>query len=159
MRYGKWLGAPRDEKFFTKPRVIIRQIVSGNPLRIYAGYTENSLYFSQIGFAVIPKNCEKNSPKYLTAILNSTLLNFIHKFLYLDIEKELFQKILIENCKKLPIKNIDAKAQKPFIDLVDKIIALKKDGKDSIKQETQIDELVYKLYDLTEEEIRIVENN
>ncbi|MBW8333195.1 MAG: N-6 DNA methylase [Prolixibacteraceae bacterium] len=40
IRYGSWLGAQREERFFTEPRVIVRQIVSGNPPKIYAGLTD-----------------------------------------------------------------------------------------------------------------------
>jgi adenine-specific DNA-methyltransferase len=46
--------------------------------------------------------------------------------MFLDIEKELFQKILIKNCKKLSIKEISMKEQQPFIEKVDQILALKK---------------------------------
>ena len=58
--------------------------------------------------------------------------------------------------------------QKMFIALVDKILAITKDDdylNNAAKQakvrdyEKQIDQLVYKLYDLTEEEIKIVEGN
>ncbi len=48
--------------------------------------------------------------------------------MFLDIEKELFQKILIENCKNLPIIKIGEKEQQPFIDKVDQILSLKKDN-------------------------------
>ncbi|MFN8256407.1 MAG: TaqI-like C-terminal specificity domain-containing protein [Bacteroidales bacterium] len=157
LRYGNWLGAQREERFFNEPRVIVRQIVSGNPLKIYAGYSDKSLYFTQIGFAIIPKNPKEISPKYLTALLNSSLINFIHKFLYLDIEKELFQKILIENCKQFPIRRISLLEQAPFVDLVDKIIEAKQQNQDTTDFENKIDQLVYKLYGLTEEEIQIVE--
>lgn len=148
IKYGDWLGAPRDEKFFKDPRIIVRQIVSGKPLRIYAGYTEDALYFTQIGFAIIPKPDSKLDPKYLTAILNSKLLNFIHKYLYLDIEKELFQKILIENCKQFPIKFLDDEKQTPFVKLVDNIIDNLIHGLSTKDLEKQIDTLVYKLYDI-----------
>jgi len=55
---------------------------------------------------------------------------------------------------------------KPFIDLVDKILAITKDDdylqnkekQAKVKEyERQIDQMVYKLYGLTEEEITIVE--
>lgn len=102
IKYGDWLGAKRDERFFKEPRIIVRQIISGNPGRIYAGYTDEELYFTQIGFGIIP---EKGIDiLYLLALLNSKLLNFYHRYCFLDLEKELFQKILIANCKKLPIK-------------------------------------------------------
>jgi len=41
--------------------------------------------------------------------------------------------------------------------LVDKIISQKQKGIDSSENEKEIDELVYKLYDLSEQEIKIVE--
>lgn len=159
IRYGNWLGAPREERFFTEPRIIIRQIISGNPPKIYAGYTDKPLYFTQIGFSVIPKN--EITPKYLLSLLNSKLVNFYHKYMFLDIEKELFQKILIENCKNLPIIKIGVKEQQPFIDKVDQILSLKKvnPAADTSALEREIDFMVYELYGLSEEEISIVEGN
>jgi len=62
----------------------------------------------------------------------------------------------------------DQSSQRPFIDLVDKILTITKDDEyleDSAKQarvrdyEKQIDQLVYELYQLTPEEIEIVESN
>jgi type I restriction-modification system DNA methylase subunit len=106
INYGDWLGAPREERFFTSPRIIVRQIVSGNPPRIYAGFTDQPLYFTQIGFGIIPKE-GTISPITLLCLINSNLINYFHKYSFLDLEKELFQKILIANCKKFPInKNI-----------------------------------------------------
>jgi len=159
IKYGSWLGAPREERFFTEPRIIVRQIISGNPPKIYAGFTDKSLYFTQIGFAIISKNGFQN--KTMLCLLNSKLINFYHKFMFLDIEKELFQKILIENCKKLPIKEISNSDQQPFIEKVDQILALKKDNPlaDTSALEREIDFMVYGLYGLSEEEIGIVENS
>ena len=124
IKYGDWLGAPREERFFTAPRIIVRQIVSGNPLRIYAGYTNQPLYFTQIGFGIIPN--KDFSPKYILTLLDSTLINFYHKYRYLDLEKELFQKILIANCKEFPIPAISIDSQQPFITLADTMLSLNK---------------------------------
>ena len=110
----------REERFFTKPRIIVRQIVSGKPPRIYAGYTEESLYFTQIGFAIIPY--KNNNIKYILTLINSKLLTYYHKFQYLDIEKDLFQKILIANCKQLPIKETSKESQIIFIEKADTIL-------------------------------------
>jgi type I restriction-modification system DNA methylase subunit len=123
INYGDWLGAMRDERFFTEPRILVRQIVSGNPPRIYAGFTDKPLYFTQIGFGIIPKG-DKLNPKYLLALINSQLINFYHKYRFLDLEKELFQKILIANCKQLPIKIISLEEQNSFIEKVDSILLL-----------------------------------
>ena len=61
--------------------------------------------------------------------------------------------------KKLPLKIIDIKQQKPFIKLVDQILEKKKDNPDAdtVELEREIDEMAYELYGLTKEEIGIVE--
>ena len=124
IKYGDWLGAPRDERFFNSPRILIQQIVSGKPPRIYAGYTDKSLYYTQIGFGVIPKS-DTISVKSLLALINSNLINFYHKYSFLDLEKELFQKILIANCKKFPISNRLLNKPNHFNQIIDKMIELK----------------------------------
>ena len=174
--YGSWLGAPREQRFFASPRILVRQIVSGNPLRIYAGYTEEELYNTQSVFNLISKDEKKLTTKYLLALMNSNLLNFYHSHKYLDLSKNLFQKILIQNCKKFPIRVINAKSksdlegQSEIIKLVDQLLALNKEVlsvslESKLNQlqrkidycETRINQIVYQLYDLTEEEIKIIE--
>ena len=67
---------------------------------------------------------------------------------------------------RIPIKQISPSEQKPFIEKVDQILSITKDGnylendskKEKVKKiEEEIDQMVYKLYDLTPEEIKIVE--
>ena len=48
---------------------------------------------------------------------------------------------------------------KKYIDIVDRIIELKKQDKDTEELERRVDQMVYKLYDLTDEEIKIIEEN
>ncbi|MCR5861795.1 hypothetical protein LRS05_06425 [Flavobacterium sp. J372] len=154
INYGEWLGAKREERFFTEPRILIRQIVSGNPLRLYCAYTEESLYYTQIGFGVISKSTKKFENKYLLAILNSSLINFYHKYKFLDIEKQLFQKVLIANAKSFPIKNIPIRNQTKFSEKVDSIITLTKGLFDhsqkfqrTIQRKFNLDDLPKKLQD------------
>lgn len=149
--YGEWLGAPRDERFFKDDRILVRQIVSGNPPRIFAGFSNEELYFTQIGFGIIPK---KINIKYIIGILNSNLINFYHKYRFLDLEKELFQKILIANCKSLPIKNIPNFYENEIVLKVDSIINLNKDLQEqsqkfqrTIQREFQLETLPKKLQD------------
>lgn len=174
INYGDWLGAPREQRFFTKPRIVVRQIISGKPPRIYAGYTEEEFYNTQIAFNILVKDETKISLKYLLAVLNSKLMNFYHKEKYLDPSKTLFQKILIVNAKKFPIKTIPESQQQPITKLVDKMISLNKrlyeikdkqtDEKTHLEKEIQkldeeIDQEVYKIYGITKEEQRIIEES
>jgi hypothetical protein len=73
---------------------------------------------------------------------------------------------LVSDLKNLPIHCVENNAQRPIVKLVDKTLAITKDADyldNTAKQEKvreyekQIDRLVYDLYGLTEEEIRIVE--
>ncbi|NOX85731.1 MAG: methyltransferase, partial [Chlorobi bacterium] len=142
---------------------------SGYPSRIYAGYTDKELYNTQSIFNIILKENAEYNIKFILGILNSKLMNFYHSSNYLDLSKNLFQKILIQNCKKFPIPEQNNKANK-IIQLVDTILNLN-DLLHSASLETErqqlqraidhaekkIDQLVYELYGLTEEEIRIVE--
>ena len=78
----------------------------------------------------------------------------------------MFPEIQAYLFEQLPIKK--STNQRSFISLVDKILAITKDEdylESPVKQakvheyENQIDQMVYKLYNLTEEEIKIIENN
>lgn len=177
LSYGDWLGAPRQQRFFKEPRILVRQIVSGNPLRIYAGYTDEELYNVQSIFNIILKENLDFNLKYLLAIINSKLMNFYHGHKYLDLSKNLFQKILIQNCKKFPIRIIDSnnktevQYQDEIIKLVDQLLQLNQQLQSEtvpgtielLKNriayaEDKIDQIVYQLYELTPEEIKLIEN-
>ncbi len=159
IKYGDWLGAKREERFFTEDRVLVRQIASSKPPRIFASCTEKPLYFTQIAFALICKT-EKYNSKIITALLNSKLLNTIHRYLYLDIEKEVFQKVLIANCKLLPIpENPNQEIILQLEQKVEQILAIKKENQtvSTTELENEIDKLVYSLYGLDEKEINVIE--
>ena len=89
--------------------------------------------------------------------------------------KKIFPRILIENLQKLPIKTIDfsnkkeAQAHDQIVKSVEQLLQLNRDlqeatlqtGKDQIQNkidyhEDKINNLVYQLYDLTEEEINLI---
>ncbi|MBT3582633.1 N-6 DNA methylase [Candidatus Woesearchaeota archaeon] len=106
---------------------------------------------------------------YLLSLLNSSLLTYWY---YTKFEsKHLSGGYLgfdIPSVKEIPIKQISPQQQKPFIKLVDQILSITKD-KDYLdnpnkqakvkKLQIDIDKLVYKLYDLTPKEIKIVEES
>lgn len=61
--------------------------------------------------------------------------------------------------EQLPIPKISEAEQKPYVELVDKIILAKENNPnaDTSDLEAEIDRMVYQLYDLTPEEIVILE--
>ena len=71
----------------------------------------------------------------------------------------MFKRIILENIKALPYPNMQHSHIIDIERLVDIILATKKDNPlaDTSALESKIDHLVYQLYGLTEEEIKIVE--
>ncbi|EHM3198976.1 Eco57I restriction-modification methylase domain-containing protein [Campylobacter coli] len=104
----------------------------------------------------------KNELKYLLGFLNSSLIFYYFKnigHLYSD------KGFLLSNqyVEKFPILKINSKNQKiadELINLVDEILKAKEQDKNANTQELEnkINSLVYKLYNLTEDEIKIIEN-
>ena len=96
-----------------------------------------------------------NNLKYLIVFLNSNFINFAFLKFYQGggIEGE----ITLQAIENIPIPELSEADQQPFIDLVNQILAKKEQGEDSIALEKEIDQMVYGLYELTEEEIKIVE--
>lgn len=78
-------------------------------------------------------------------------------------KEKAFAKVLAENLKKLPIREIDflvssdKHSHEVVIKCVDQILAAKNVDGDTSALEKEIDRIVYELYGLTEEEIGIVE--
>ncbi|ECL3373696.1 class I SAM-dependent DNA methyltransferase [Campylobacter jejuni] len=98
--------------------------------------------------------------KYLIANLNSSISKFWIKNNAATLGDGIYgAKIYIE---KLPIPKINSKNEKladELINLVDEILKAKEQDKNANTQELEnkINSLVYKLYNLTEEEIKIIE--
>ncbi len=99
----------------------------------------------------------KSNSRYLLAILNSKLIAFLMNIWSIS-RRGGYLEYKVQYIEKIPIKNISEKEQKPFIELVEKILEGRKNDKDTTDLENQIDQLVYQLYGLTEEEIKIIEN-
>ena len=159
LKYGDWLGAPRERRFFEGNNIVIRQILLGDNLGIIAGLSETPQYFTQIGFSLLDRNNDLEELKVILAILNSKLMTFYHKNVFLDTEKKVFPKILIANAKKFPIKMPLNKSE--IVELVNQVLCSKKCNPtaDTSVLESEIDRLVYQLYGLTEEEIKIIEES
>jgi hypothetical protein len=57
------------------------------------------------------------------------------------------------------LEELSESEQKPFIELVEAILAGKEKGEDTTAFEREIDRLVYALYELTPEEIEAIESD
>ena len=156
LKYGEWIAAPREPKYFEGERIIIREIPGKNGL--IAAYTDEN--YTVKNTAHIFKIHSDDDCKFIIALLNSKLMGyyFVNKFSERD---NVFPKAKIGQCRLLPIYKCEKEKQSPFIELIKQIIEVKSNDTSSntTDLENQIDQLVFKLYDLTEEEIKIIENS
>ena len=159
LKYGEWLGAPRERRFFEGTNIVVRQILSGIDLGIVAGFSDKPQYFTQIGFSLIDKNNDIDELKVILAILNSKMMTFYHKNVFLDTEKIVYPKILIANTKKFPIKLPIYNAD--IVNLVNEVLERKnRNPFDDIHDlEAEIDKMIYNIYGLSEEDIKIIEDS
>jgi very-short-patch-repair endonuclease len=114
----------------------------------------NKMYCVNTAY-IIPK-----AEKYLLAIINSTLVHFFYSNLTSTIRGG-YLRFIRQYLAQIPIIEPSNQLRESIELLVNQIIDMKSvNNLDiSIELENQIDQLVYELYGLTEEEIRIVEGN
>ena len=153
------LHRSRDEYFFKGEKIVsIRKCA--RPIFTYVDFNS---YISATFYVI---KTEKLNQKYLVGLLNSSLITFWlkHRGKRQGNNFQIDKEPIID----LPIIKPSDTEQSPFINLVNKILAIIKPNdykKNTEKQakvkklEVQIDQLVYKLYGLTPKEIEIVENS
>ncbi|MCW0226947.1 class I SAM-dependent DNA methyltransferase [Campylobacter lari] len=100
--------------------------------------------------------------KYLIGILNSNIIFYYMQQISSNLGDGAFRWIK-QYIEKLPIPKINSKNEKlanELISLVDEILNLKEQDKkaNTKTKEDKINSIVYKLYNLTEEEIKIIKN-
>jgi adenine-specific DNA-methyltransferase len=141
---------------FKKEKIIWIELTNKNRF----SYSENEEYILAGAFLMTGEFL-----KYLLAFLNSKVCFFYFSLICNSSGMATIQwkKFALE---KIPIPKLDKNEQKPFVALVDKILAITKneyylnntDKKEKVNEyERQIDQLVYKLYGLEPNEIKIIE--
>jgi hypothetical protein len=174
VKYGQWLARNwKNTTFYETPKIAVRETGS----RIIATLDLENRYFLSSLYAIYPKSKgEQVSLKYLLGLLNSSLATYYVKIIALDITKGAFTKFRTNQLARLPIRIIDFSDPKDkthhdrMVKLVEQMLSLHKqlaaaktpDDKTRLPRQIdatdqQIDCLVYELYGLTEEEIRLME--
>ncbi|MCK6380001.1 MAG: N-6 DNA methylase [Leptospiraceae bacterium] len=169
--YGKWLAEPRYKApFDDDKKIVIRQTSD----RLIA-HLDTNKYLSLKNVHNLRVTNSELSYEYLLAIINSKLLDWWYQKLIPE-KGRVFAEVKVVNLEKLPIKIIDTKnnteiqKQNEIIKHVETLLKLNADKQNTTlpsqleminnridHAESKINELVYQLYELTEEEIKIVE--
>ncbi|MCC5931692.1 MAG: Eco57I restriction-modification methylase domain-containing protein [Cyclobacteriaceae bacterium] len=149
---------PKNLNKFDQPKLSSMEICSNHP---NVTLNHQKLYHTTKAYSWVKKENTKESYEYLLAIANSKLLWWFLKTTgdTLQGDARTFKTNYL-NPFPLPEK-VDEIFENKISELVKNVMIQKKNhGKaDTTDLENQIDHLVYQLYDLTEEEIIIIENN
>lgn len=157
----------KNDEMFKSPKIMVRE--TGNKFFATIDYensiTTRSIYNTRI--------TDKNySAEFILGIINSSLFRFYFKQ-FISPETNIFPKIRIAQLKELPIPRQTDKTFKQEIEkLVSQVLQLNtelqtKNLPYQIEQlknriehtESKINQIVYELYDLTKDEIKIIETN
>lgn len=120
-------------------------------------YDNQGYVLDKTAFFIVHKSDHEDLILCLNAILTSKTMLWYIRGITATLGSKGFNmgKQYIE---KLPIPKIPESKQQDFISIVQQILEAKKQARDTKDLESKIDHLVYKLYDLTEEEIAIIES-
>ena len=177
IKYGTHLAEPRTLDLFTGDRLLIQRIVSAD--RFDGTYTNEPYICNTDVITLKPlRNNEKQHLFYFLGLLLSRPVAALVKSQNVNLDRDAFPKINTQTLSSLSVPAIDfnSPADKTIHDkmvsLVDRMLDLNKKlqsvkiahEKELLERQikitdTQIDQLVYELYGLTEEEVRVIEGN
>ena len=152
------LNRPREEYYFKGDKILVLRMTHEPKFP----YVSGDSYISRTFLVIKPRNNGINL-KYLSCLFNSKLARFW--FYNFGKRKGNLLQIDKEPLLDFPIKRVNQEEEEKCIKLVDKIAQIMKlSNQENIVKyaeirdyEKQIDQMVYKLYGLTPEEIAVVE--
>ncbi len=163
---------PKEFRWFEGTRILMRRLVNRQQ-RLMATYAEETFITNKNLYSLLVKPFGQEKAQLLfamLAILNSRLLSRLYLSQVAQATKDDFPQVTIADVMALPVPS-PAKEQmamlaqfaKKLIALNPKLRAAKSDAERKTLQnavtatDQQIDELVYELYGLTQDEIKLVE--
>jgi hypothetical protein len=171
----QWYGYGRVQNIdlMLMPKILVPDIAD----RACFAIDERGDYAFTSGYGITLKKSVAESPKYILGLLNSRVLDFFLKKVSTPLRGGFF-RYFTQFIEQLPIRAIDFSDASDrarhdrMVQLVEQMLSLHKQltaaktpQDQTVLQrqidatDRQIDQLVYELYGLTEEEIRIVEGN
>ncbi len=176
IKYGPWLHDYRGMEWLTGPRILIREITAKGRHKICATYVEETYCNYKTILNLKYADDRSFSMKYLLGLLNSSLLSFLYPLVSNKIVRDSFPRLSVADLRKLPIRRVDlahpedqiqhdkmVTVVEQMLQTKERLAASKTDAEKNRLElqcgslDRQIDEAVYELYGLTEDEVKIVE--
>lgn len=136
---------------FEKPKIVYQEIC----LNASYSFDDKNSFLTNNAYMMISPNYNL---KLLLGLLNSKLYWWFFTKNNVSLGSS-GVRMLAMFIEVLPIPKVDKKTEKEIVKLVEKVIEGKKVGIDTRELEGEIDKIVYKLYNLSNEEIEIIEES
>lgn len=134
---------------FEKPKIVYQEIC----LNASYSFDDKNSFLTNNAYMMISPNYNL---KLLLGLLNSKLYWWFFTKNNVSLGSS-GVRMLAMFIEVLPIPKVDKKTEKEIVKLVEKVIEGKKVGIDTRELEEEIDKIVYELYNLNENEIKIIE--
>lgn len=149
--HATYLDFAKDDYYYTGERLMIRE--TGSSLTVL--YEEDKLYCNRSLYSIKLKD-SRFMPKYVLGCLNSKAIQYYYTAKFKS-DTELFPKIRIKQAKMLPIPLATKTVQEKVSNIASEVIKEISNGSDTTILESEIDHLVYHLYNLTYDEVLIID--
>jgi hypothetical protein len=127
LKYGKHLAAPRTFNLFEGKKIIVREIAGKYPKSIIATFSDELYLYNRSSIAIIERPEKEVSLKYVLALLNSSLMSYYFLKNTAKAVRKMFPKVILNDLRLFPIKEIGNDAQMPFIAKADIMLTSNKD--------------------------------
>jgi hypothetical protein len=167
LKYGPWLAEPRQPQKYEGEKILIRKIVGQT---LIATYIPETSYCNTLLFVLKIKRDVSLGYHCLLGILNSRFIGWYFRKKFQISADDTFPQIMIRDILQFPIPGPDKACDDRMVKLVEQMLSLHKqletaktpDEKTRLQRQIdatdqQIDQLVYELYGLADNEIEIVE--
>ncbi|MBP7902064.1 MAG: N-6 DNA methylase, partial [Spirochaetes bacterium] len=161
LSYGEWLAEPRTSEFFINPKIVLRKILGD---RLFGSIIDEPAAIDQSIYICIERNNDMEIMKQVLGVLVSSIGAW-----YLKNKHSIFDTLYPWYTKK-QLDAFPIKISSDMSLIVDQMLQTQKDSRNAKSEadkklyeqkismiDKKIDELVYKLYGLTDDEIKIVE--
>jgi len=161
---------PKEVSWFQGERILLRRLVNRRQ-RLMAVLVQET-FITNKNIYIIKMNDESIDIRVLLGILNSRFISFFYLKQVTQATKDDFPQVTIKDILRLPFPPLSDDNNKKMVQLVEQMLALNKQRAANNEPHTrtllerrievtdkEIDQLVYTLYDLTAQEIEIVEKS
>jgi hypothetical protein len=169
IRFCDDIASNRPIRMFQGERIVLRRLLT-RKFRLQASVTSETMITTDNVLNLVPKGSKKDVLCAL-GFLNSRLISWLYINTSMVAQKDDFPQVHISALASLPIPEVDKKRHGQVVTLVDQMLNLHKQlpqaktphEKESFQRQIMatdrnIDQLVYQLYGLSTEEIKIVED-